>query len=224
VTRPVLGIDTSGNVGSVALWSPTLELEEVFEEGLIHGVALAPAAERVLAEAGLAVGDLAGVAAGLGPGSYTGVRVGVSFAKALAHAAGLPAVGVPSLDAMAENAPPGRDVVCARDARRGTLYLRAFHTKPGGAEARGPLRLVPLDEVGSVLPEEALVLGDAVDRFPELLSGGMRTFGEKSLWRSAALTVARLGASVLVERGVDDVHDLAPIYLRASEAEERLGR
>jgi tRNA threonylcarbamoyladenosine biosynthesis protein TsaB len=221
--RPVLGIDTSGTVGSVALLSPALATEEVFEEGLIHGVALAPSVAHLLEQASIDAADLAAVAVGLGPGSYTGVRVGVTFAKTLAFAAEVPVVGVSSLDAMAENAPHGERVVCARDARRGSLYARTYHRQPDGAVPEGPLRLLPLTGVRDTLPADALVIGDALDRFADLLSGDGRTPGDRDLWRSTAVAVARIGARLVHERGPDDPHDLAPIYLRASEAEERFG-
>ncbi|MHC4472793.1 MAG: hypothetical protein ACYS99_17720, partial [Planctomycetota bacterium] len=104
-----------------------------------------------------------------------------------------------------------------------SLYVRTYARSPTGPVPRGPLRLVPTEGAAERLPEEALVIGDALERFAPLLSGGRRTLGEKGLWRSSALTVARLGAKLLAERGADDVHDLAPVYLRASEAEERFG-
>ena len=218
---PVLGIDTSGTVGSVALQSSTMQLEEVFEKGLIHGVALAPAVNSLLEEATLALTDVASVAVGLGPGSYTGVRVGVTFAKSLAFATGLPVVGVSSLDAMAENAPPGSRVVCVRDARRESLYVRAYRREADGAAAETPLRLLPLDGIRDVLPADSLGIGDAIERFADLLSGDGRTLGERDLWRTSAVAVARIGARRIEERGPEDAHELSPIYLRASEAEER---
>jgi tRNA threonylcarbamoyladenosine biosynthesis protein TsaB len=217
----VLGIDTSGEAGSVALLGPggSPAVEEVFTEGVIHGVALAPSVADLLARSGLAAKDLSLVAVGTGPGSYTGVRVGVAFAKSLAFAAGVPAVGVSSLDAMAENAGPDRPVVCARDGRRGTLYLAVY--RPGPARD-GEVRLVRHEDVAGLLPAGALVLGDAAERFPDLLSGGGRTLGDPSLARSSALAVARLGRRAAEAHGTEDVHDLSPVYLRPSEAEERL--
>jgi tRNA threonylcarbamoyladenosine biosynthesis protein TsaB len=219
-----LGIDTSGTRGSVALYAPGDEAqsrETIFTDGLIHGVALAPAVKELLDGAGLKATDLELVAVGLGPGSYTGVRVGVSFAKALAFAAGLPAIGVSSLDAMAHNAPSGTSVVCTRDARRGTLYVASFDEGPEHLEPAGPICLVKLEDLGLVLPENALVLGDAIEDFADHLSGGGRTFGEPELWHASALTVARLGYHGFRSGSPTDPHELAPIYLRRSEAEER---
>lgn len=218
----VLGIDTSGSSGSVALLSPRAEVEEVFERGLIHGVALGPAVQSVLDRAGAGIEDVTLIAVGTGPGSYTGVRVAVAFAKTLAFARGLPVVGVPSFDALAAGAPPGRTVVCVRDARRDALYYAAYRPGPDGPEVTVPLRLLALDELEGVLPEEALVIGDAVDRFGDLLSGDRRELGGVDLWESRASIVARLGEALFRRRGTDEVHDLSPVYLRLPEAEERL--
>jgi len=217
----VLGLDTSGDVGSVALHSPgedDRDRERVFEAGLIHGVALAPAVREILDESGRGPRDLGLVAVGTGPGSWTGVRVGVAFAKSLAFFAGVPAIGVPSLDAIAAEAPPGEVVACVRDARRDALYVGVY--RDGVRE--GDLRLVPAAEIGRALPAGALVLGDAGERYGDLLSGEGRRLGDRAASRSGARAVARLGLEAFRRRGPDDVHDLAPVYLRLSEAEERL--
>lgn len=221
-----LGIDTSGDAGSVALAGATadggaLAEERVFTEGLIHGVALAPAVAGLLAAAGLAPSDLGAVAAGLGPGSYTGVRVGVAFAKSLAFAAGVPLLGVPSPDAMAAAAPADRDVACVRDARRGSLYFALYSAGRAEPRAAGGVRLLALEDADREIPDGALVIGDATERFPDLLSGRGREIGARALGRAPALEVARLALARLPEEGPVPPHDLAPIYLRLSEAEER---
>jgi len=215
--RTVLGIDTSGVTGSVGLTGADPR-EERFEEGMIHGVAVAPAVSNLLRRAGIGAGDLDLIAVGLGPGSYTGVRVGVSFAKTLAFAAGVPVVGVSSFDAMAANAPPDRVVACVRNARRDALYVALYDP---GAVPRGNLRLVPVLEARGTLPADALILGDAAESHGEYLSGDGREFGDPSDGHAWALTVARLGGARQAAAGADDVHALAPIYLRMSEAEEK---
>lgn len=209
----VLGIDTSGRIGSVALLSDSPR-EERFEEGMIHGVAVAPAVERLLADAGLGASDLDLVAVGRGPGSYTGVRVGVAFAKTLALAAGVPVVGVPSFDAVAANAPADRVTAVVRNARRGAFYLAVYDEGP---VPRADVDLVPWEEARDRLPADALVLGDAAETHADFLSGDGREFGGRDDGEAWALTVARLGA----DRPQDDVHGLSPIYLRMPLAEEQ---
>jgi tRNA threonylcarbamoyladenosine biosynthesis protein TsaB len=217
-----LGIDTSGTTGSVALRGPEVDLEESFSEGMIHGVALAPAVAALLERAGIAAGDLGLVAVGVGPGSYTGVRVGVAFAKTLAFTTGTPLVGISSFDAIARNAPAGcGPVVCARDARRETLYVATYDSRADGVVPVRPLALRPRGGIAAELPAGALVLGDALSRFADSLSGGGRQLGEPSLWHARAAVVARLGAESNERLDAASAHELAPVYLRRSEAEER---
>jgi tRNA threonylcarbamoyladenosine biosynthesis protein TsaB len=219
----ILGLDTSGAVGSAALLGddPAAALVSSLGEGTAGGVALAPTVRDLLARASLAPADLHLVGVGVGPGSYTGVRVAVSFARALALASGVPVAGVGSLDALACRAPPGRTVVCARDARREALYLAVYRTGEEELETLVPPRLAPFAEVPGLLPPDALVLGDAAARFPELLSGERRTFAGPELADPSALDVAVLAARRVERSGPDEVHDLAPVYLRIPEAEER---
>src|SRR5437016_2738225 len=102
-----LGIETSGTVGSVALVEDGRVLaEETFAKGLRHGQALVPAIGRALAAAGVGKRDVDLFAVGTGPGSYTGLRVGIATAKTLAFALGKPLFGVPSFDAIARAIPP----------------------------------------------------------------------------------------------------------------------
>lgn len=122
-----LGIETAGAVGGVALLrGETTAAERAFERGMIHGRSLAPAIEAVLRECGLSPRGLGLVAVDVGPGSHTGVRVGVAAAKGLAMGAGCAIVGVGSLDALAADLPAG--AVPAIDAGRRRVFVRL----PGG--------------------------------------------------------------------------------------------
>ena len=220
-----LGIEISGTRGSVALLPPgdsASAHEELFEKGMIQGVALAPTVKELLDRAGIKAMDLSLIAVGVGPGSYTGVRVGVAFAKTLAVTTDVPIVGVSSLDAIAGNAPADcGGVIAARDARRRTLYVATYVSAAGGVRPDRPLALLPLDGIADQLPADALVLGDAITDFGEHLSGNGRTFGDPELWHAGALTVARLGRESGGEPTRESAHELAPIYLRRSEAEEK---
>ncbi len=111
-----------------------------------HGRGLVPAIREQLHAAGLTLADLDGVVVGLGPGSFTGLRVGVMAAKTLAYATGKPLAGLDSLELVAHNAPGDvLSVAVAADAQRGDLFTAEFHREqPGGLLLRnGPNRLEP---------------------------------------------------------------------------------
>ncbi|MEJ7732829.1 MAG: tRNA (adenosine(37)-N6)-threonylcarbamoyltransferase complex dimerization subunit type 1 TsaB [Polyangiaceae bacterium] len=141
MTRPILGISTSSGRGSVALRGDGLRVARVYDA--LHAEHLLPQLDALLAEAGCRRVDLAGVACDIGPGSFTGVRVGVACAKGIAVGLGLPLAGVVSLAAMAHDAfaagalATGDVALALLDAKRGEVFAAAY-------DASGALLLAPL--------------------------------------------------------------------------------
>lgn len=240
-TEPLLAIETSGGRGSVALLLPSGEVTERFLEGRTgHGKGLVPAMKELVREAGLSPGDVRVVAVSAGPGSYTGVRIGVTAAKMLAWTLRARPVAVSSLEALAagaaEPAPRGtRRLVPAVDARRGQVYAAffAFDHEGGTGTRKGPFR-VPIHREGpdQVLRPERLasllrpgdhVFGTAVASLAEELGGrdGVTTSTEPD--SPTASHVALLGRELAARGGTPSPHDLAPVYLRRSEAEIKRG-
>ena len=176
-----------------------------------HQERLGPLVQEIMSEAGLGFGDLDRIGVTAGPGSFTGLRVGLAFAKGLALARGIPCVGVGSLDALAASVPPPAPAVAAAiDGRRGQVYLRLF---PAG---------------GSPGEAEALELEDAARRLAAFAApGGLVLVGSGAPLIAAArpeaavlpleapdpLAVARLAA-----RAPGDAGPPRPIYLRAPDA------
>src|SRR5262247_3214637 len=119
-----LGLETSGGRGGIALLDgPHVLGVRLFEKGMVHGREIAPATQSLLAETGLAPAAIELLACDVGPGSYTGLRVGLAAAKGLALALRRPLIGVPSLDAMAEAARDRAPVLCpAIDAKWEQIY------------------------------------------------------------------------------------------------------
>jgi tRNA threonylcarbamoyladenosine biosynthesis protein TsaB len=136
-----------------------------------HAEALAPMIEAVMARAGI---DFAGIdrfAVTVGPGSFTGLRVGIATARGLALAAKRPLIGLSTLEAIAANVPDGgrRTVVVAIDARRDELYMEVFG--PGRASLTGP-RLVARGDAGSLVPDgPAVVVGSAAALVADMRPG-----------------------------------------------------
>jgi tRNA threonylcarbamoyladenosine biosynthesis protein TsaB len=203
----VLGLDTCLSSCSVAVLDGERVLasaREVMARG--HQERLAPMARDVMAQAGLAFDRLDRIAVTVGPGSFTGLRVGIAFAKGLAFALDKPAVGIGTLEALAAQ---GSGLVFpAIDARRGQLYLQAF----GDGRA--------------LMAPDALTAEVAAARLAELSQG--RPF---TLIGSGAVLLAELApaATVIAAEGADAVHvarlaaarapgPLKPLYLRAPDA------
>ncbi|MFQ5655775.1 MAG: tRNA (adenosine(37)-N6)-threonylcarbamoyltransferase complex dimerization subunit type 1 TsaB, partial [Planctomycetota bacterium] len=167
------------------------------------------------------------VAVSAGPGSYTGIRIGVAAAKALAWALGVPALAIPTLEVIARNAPADGDLAVILDARRGACYGATFRRRGGRIERTGDDRVAPPGEFLETLPEGTRLIGQGAytlpgtDRFPR--------FGEESAIPRAELVHAAAGERLTAIRAgtlqpppeFADPHLLVPSYLRPSEAEER---
>jgi len=216
----VLGIETSSKLGSVALWRDGHPLgEHVLAQTLNHGALLFVELRRVHEEAGLEPADVGLIAVSQGPGSFTGLRIGLAAARAAAYVLRKPLLGVPSLDVLAENAPPeAPNVATVIDAKRGEVYACLYARRDDGLERRMPYRVVRPEELE--LPEPCVVLGDGIERHREALSRPGVTLAEKEAWRPLATTVARLAATRYDRGERQELHAVAPLYLRRPEAEE----
>ncbi len=223
----VLAIDTSTDRAAVALAGPEGPTRSApIEPGARHGRGLVPAIAALLAEAGVAVADLGGIGVGLGPGSYTGLRIGLMAAKTLAYAAARPLVGLDSLEAIARNAPAESDrVAVAVDAQRGDAYVAEFgRDAPGGPLRRlGPTRIEPLGTWAAALPAGTLVLGPALDRLAVAWPDAVR-LGAPDRGHPAPANLIDLARAALLAGRRDDVFFLEPAYLRRSAAEDQWER
>lgn len=214
-----LGIETSGARGGVALVEDGAVLgARLFEKGMVHGREIAPAIRALCEESGRRLEDLDLLAVDLGPGSYTGLRVGLAAAKGLAFALGRPLVGVASLDAMAEAAAGRARVLCpAIDAKWEQIYGAVY---VDGLRVTDHLAEKPAAFAARV-PKDALVFGDALDAFGELFRDAAR--GPRELWDPRPETVARLGLRLHAQGVRHDAAALVPLYLRPTEAEIKFG-
>jgi tRNA threonylcarbamoyl adenosine modification protein YeaZ len=217
----VVGFDTATPAVSVALHDGKRVVAEAFAaDGRRHGELLAPMIARVLADAGVSRADLTAVAVGVGPGPYTGLRVGVVTARVLGAVLGIPVHGVCSLDVIAadvisESMPsPGREFLVATDARRKEVYWARYDA--AGRRVQGPL-------VGSAasIPGAAglTVAGGGGRLYPE-------AFGEVTgpAWPDARtlcgiVTSQLAGDGAAPDRAVP-LLPAEPLYLRRPDARE----
>jgi tRNA threonylcarbamoyladenosine biosynthesis protein TsaB len=205
----VLGLDTALPACSVAVIDGDRVLASIAEPMLRgHQERLAPMVAEAMARAGLPMSALQRVAAGVGPGSFTGLRVGLAFAKALALALDIPCVGIGSLQALAASTGDDGLVAAVVDAKRGQVYLQLFRdgvaiSAPGAFELSvGAARLVELSGGGRI----TLVGSGAA-----LLAPAAPTARIVPLVAPDPAVLARLGAAA-------DLIQARPLYLRAPDA------
>ena len=219
----VLGIDTATFVTAVGVRRDGRLHAELHAEGRGgHAASLPGLVEQGLREAGLRAADLDGIAVSEGPGSFTGLRVGVSFAKAVAYATGARLVGVPTLPAIARALETPSDVVgVCLDARRGEVYL-GIYGSCGRHTFQEPMASSPAAAVGRLRELGArIVVGDAAVRYAEAFAcfrGRLVPLGESP---PKGGIIALDGEERLHRTASTAVADLVPRYLRAPEAESR---
>lgn len=185
-----------------------------------HGGVLAALVEATLADAGVGWAGVDGLAVSIGPGSFTGLRIGLSLAKGLAFAGGTPLAAVPTLEALAWAAAPapGDTVWAVLDARMREVYAAAFTATAAGLERTTPDRALAPDALAAEIAPGALVVGDAPDVYPRLHVAGARVLPFATHHPRGGI-VARLGAARLRRGDAADVGALEPVYVRASQAE-----
>ena len=221
----VLGIETSSTVGSVALLEETggsaAVDERLFEKGLRHGKELIPTIDALVRQHDLQPGGIDLFAVSQGPGSYTGIRVGITCAKTLAYALGKRVVGVPSLDVLAANAPQSAGHVCAAiDAKRTRVYFCCYRRKDGRLVREGEYVSLPVSTAAAMVQPGTFVVGDAIRLFGQEFAARGAALAPEDLWLPRAAAVARLGLDKFRAAGPDDTLRLVPIYLHRPEAED----
>lgn len=182
-----------------------------------HSNFVVPAIDFCFDQVGWSPGDLDGIAVDVGPGLYTGIRVGIATAQALGATLGIPLVPVSSLDALAFDAATGRRHVWAViDVRRGELAVASYRPVPGGVVKDGAMELVDLDGLRARLdsdPSDTLVVGETSVLSDAVLQGLHRVKVGRPPYPSAR-AVAELGAGRLERDEVPSPEDIRPLYLR----------
>ena len=220
-----LAIETATNNCSVAL----LDEEQVVSELLLtrprsHAEFLVPMIEQALQMAAKQADDVGLVAVSMGPGSYTGLRIGVSTAKGFAYATNAALVGVPSLDAVAhavaEHAEATDAIVVAFGARRNEVYAAVYDAAPRAVIA--PPAAVPLSELGewvSTGDRRLWVAGDATERVLKELQPVFTARAAPIQPNAAA--VGRVGLQLFHDHGAADLTAFEPFYLKEFVAKKQ---
>lgn len=213
-----LALDTCTEVLSLSARCGNTWAAMALDRGLQHAPALIPLAERLLADLDLTVRDLGLVVCSVGPGSFTGIRIGIATALGIGHGRGIPVVGVSSLDALGRTWEAWEgDVFPVIDARRGNIYTARYR----GGVRQGEYRDLEPGVLAAIIAEARvpLLAGTHAPRVHELLGRPAVTVADamdpRALLRLGIETYATQGAEAASPR---------PLYLRKSEAERVSGR
>ncbi|MFH1134971.1 MAG: tRNA (adenosine(37)-N6)-threonylcarbamoyltransferase complex dimerization subunit type 1 TsaB [Pseudomonadota bacterium] len=216
----ILSLETSTPVASLALVEGEAILAEtVLEAGPTHTRTLLPEIKNMLDRAGLAPRDLSLLTVGLGPGSFTGLRIGLAAAKGLAFAARKPLVGVSSLDALVEASPRTDLPVCPLvDARQQQAYAALYHFEPGpGFRRSTPIQAHTASSLAILIETETVFFGQGLAALgPDFGPGLGAKFhrGDAALDYPRAGAAARVGLRLFTAGAPSDPARIAPLYIR----------
>ncbi len=223
----ILAVETATPQGSIALVDESKVLGELQSpQGMTHAHWLMPAIDRLLQAASLSLEQLDGLAVSAGPGSFTGLRIGLSTVKGLALGSGKPVAAVPTLDALALAVGSCRRLLCAiLDARKKEVYAAFFQPDEDGRLKRrtDDLALAP-ERLADRIDQPVLFVGNGIDPYRRVLSAAL---GRRALFASGryryprARVVAELARPRLARGQGDALEALEPRYVRPSEAEIR---
>ena len=221
-----LALETSGRTGSIAtVLDGRVLAEEQFPHGLQHAAQILTIIDRMCRAQHWSPRDVDELYVSVGPGSFTGLRIGVTVAKTMAFATGVKVVAVPTGRVLVANAPPeAREVIIVLDAKRGQIFTARFHRdESGGWIEREPAHLDDLLSMLSRSDRPVHLLGEGIayhetefDREdPQII------VTPPDLWRARASAVAQIGTEMSRRREFADTDRLVPIYIRLPEAEEK---
>jgi tRNA threonylcarbamoyladenosine biosynthesis protein TsaB len=226
---PILGIDTGSATASLGLVDDGRVRAALSRAWPSHCEGLPAAIDELIATAGLKLTDIKGIGIAIGPGSFTGLRIGLSYAKGLAYARRIPVAGIPTLDAMAlaggSDLRSGTLVCPVIDARRGEVYAALYRFSGDALEKEVDAVALAIEELAGLISGDAILIGAAKAGEVQALAA---TKGHRiSRLESAELSrtgglVAALAAALIAQNKADDAASLEPLYVRGPGAAARL--
>jgi tRNA threonylcarbamoyladenosine biosynthesis protein TsaB len=223
----ILALDTATLVSSVALaTADRLVAELTLQTKKTHSELLMTHIAQIIEMSGTTKEDLTAIAVSIGPGSFTGLRIGLSTAKALAYALQIPVIGVPTLAALAYACPfPGAMLAPMMDAQKGNIYEALFSWQDGDLREIRPARIVALAPALAELAgmeRPVVALGEGAVMYSEQIAkqAGSLVTAPPHIVMPRAGSVAMLGQKLLQDGVQHNVMSLEPLYIRRAEAEE----
>ncbi len=230
----ILGIDTSSSYLSIAVRDEDRLITELnFHSPRRCSSTLLPLIKYVFGYIDLPLEKIDGLAVSLGPGSFTGLRIGLSTIKGLSFALSRPVVGIPTMDVLAENLVLSSQHLCpVIDAKRGQVYATIY--KSDGRKIKklsAPMVISPAEllkkiksKIGKAKKAPIIFLGDGLVQYRDLIktkAGGSAVFAPRDTWFPRASVVTRLALKRFLKNDTDNSDDIVPLYLRRPEAEDR---
>lgn len=224
-----LGIETSGLSGSVAIYRPGQQITqiELSQQGRKHAQTLVAEVKHILERLDITARQITGAGVSRGPGSFTGLRIGITFAKTFGYVTGCPVIGIDTFEAIAMNSPSDiSETWVIANAQRGDLFVGKYR-KTGERcwQNTAEIGLQSIEEFGKSLQPGDTVSGPGIALLPEDFQSVPRLLTEEFRTPQAAevaeITARTLQKNAANQSPLNEVWDLIPFYLRKSAAEEK---
>jgi tRNA threonylcarbamoyladenosine biosynthesis protein TsaB len=223
----ILALETATLAGSIAIVDDEEGLigEAAVNVKLAHSERLMPSIEWLLNASGISIKDIDAFALSIGPGSFTGLRIGLSTVKGFAFASGKSVVPVPTLDAFARTMPFCRHTVCPMlDARKKEVYAGLYRWDSNGCTKIMPETAIAPEDLLKKIEEPVVFMGEGAVIYKDMITESLKTkalFAPSSKMSPSAATVAEIAIEQINQGITTDPVSLAPYYIRKSEAEIR---
>ena len=215
----ILAIDTSSKICSVAILENDKLIDEInLDDGKTHSENLMPLISRVLNNNNIGIKDIEMIACSVGPGSFTGIRIGVATVKPIAEVLGIRLASVTSLETLARNVENEETIVSLIDARNNQVYAGIFDNK---YDKKEEYIANDINEVISVLKkyDNIVCVGNGAELHHDLLLENLLNVRFANVNNQSAQNVGKLGYKKFIENNLLTADEIIPIYLRKSQAE-----
>ena len=218
----ILGIDTTTARLCLGLYVDGKFYEYSLQVGRSLSALLVPTIQRVICAVGLKITDIDYFACGLGPGSFTGMRIGLATIKGLSVVKNKPIIGISTLDILAKNTQEkDRLIVTALDAKRSLIYCSSYKYEQGSCKRKSAYALLSLNELVKKFPSKVVILGDAVALHGDALLARIKnsTVLDKDYWIPQAHNLMSLALDKIKAKQFSSVLTVKPIYLYPKECQ-----
>jgi tRNA threonylcarbamoyladenosine biosynthesis protein TsaB len=220
----ILGIDTATKFLSLGICDGDRVCEYNMDLGTKHSILVIPTIERALDALGWSIKDIDYFACGLGPGSFTGIRVGLSLMKGLSWSQGKPIVGIPTLDILANNVKSNSAFIASIvDARRSLVYSCIYKISKGVLVRSSSYMLSPIEELCRKIKNNTIIVGDAAGLYKEkiLMNTKGVVFLDKDCWYPKGHNIIKLAMEKIKAKKISNAFTIEPIYLYPKECQIR---